>query len=141
MIKEIWNIVQILFSIVGAWVGVFLGGFDGFLFALVAFIALDYILGVLCAIVEKQLSSEIGSRGIFKKVVIFALVGVAHILDQNIIGDGSVIRTAVIFFYLSNEGISIFENATRLGLPVPHQLSEALEQLKAGGNKDGVNHK
>jgi len=92
---------------------------------------------VMCAILEKHLSSDIGARGIFKKVVIFSLVAIAHIIDQNIIGDGSAIRTAVIFFYLSNEGISIIENATRIGLPVPEKFKEILEQLKDGGDKDG----
>lgn len=134
--REIWSWTQIGLTAVGGFLGWFLGGVDGFLYALVAFIATDYITGVMCAIVERVLSSEIGYRGIFKKVLIFALVGVAHIIDQNIIGDGSVIRTAVIFFYLSNEGISIIENATRLGLPIPEKLQDVLEQLKNGGDKD-----
>ena len=136
--REIWNWTQIGLTAVGGFLGWFLGGVDGFLYALVAFIATDYITGVMCAIVERVLSSEIGYRGIFKKVLIFALVGIAHIIDQNIIGDGSVIRTAVIFFYLSNEGISIIENATRLGLPIPEKLRDVLEQLKGGGDKDGT---
>lgn len=136
--REIWSWTQIGLTAVGGFLGWFLGGVDGFLYALVAFIATDYITGVMCAIVERILSSEIGYRGIFKKVLIFALVGVAHIIDQNIIGDGSVIRTAVIFFYLSNEGISIIENATRLGLPIPEKLRDVLEQLKGGGDKDGT---
>ena len=135
--REIWSWTQIGLTAVGGFLGWFLGGVDGFLYALVAFIATDYITGVMCAIVERVLSSEIGYRGIFKKVLIFALVGVAHIIDQNIIGDGSVIRTAVIFFYLSNEGISIIENATRLGLPIPEKLRDVLEQLKGGGDKSG----
>ena len=120
------------------WLGWLLGGYDGFLYALIAFVVLDYLLGVMCAIIEKHLSSDVGARGILKKVVIFSLVGVAHIIDQNIIGDGGVIRTAVIFFYLSNEGISIIENATRLGLPIPEKLRDILEQLKDGGDKDGT---
>ena len=136
--REIWNWTQLSLAALGGFLGWFLGGVDGFLYALVAFIATDYITGVMCAIVERVLSSEIGYRGIFKKVLIFALVGVAHIIDQNIIGDGSVIRTAVIFFYLSNEGISIIENATRLGLPIPEKLHDVLEQLKGGGDKDGT---
>ena len=136
--REIWSWTQIGLTAVGGFLGWFLGGVDGFLYALVAFIATDYITGVMCAIVERVLSSEIGYRGIFKKVLIFALVGIAHIIDQNIIGDGSVIRTAVIFFYLSNEGISIIENATRLGLPIPEKLRDVLEQLKDGGDKDGT---
>ena len=136
--REIWNWTQLSLAALGGFLGWFLGGVDGFLYALVAFIATDYITGVMCAIVERVLSSEIGYRGIFKKVLIFALVGIAHIIDQNFIGDGSVIRTAVIFFYLSNEGISIIENATRLGLPIPEKLRDVLEQLKGGGDKDGT---
>ena len=136
--KEIWNWTQLSLAALGGFLGWFLGGYDGFLYALIAFVVLDYLLGVMCGIVEKHLSSDVGARGIFKKVVIFSLVGVAHIIDQNIIGDGGVIRTAVIFFYLSNEGISIIENATRLGLPIPEKLRDILEQLKDGGDKDGT---
>ena len=118
--KEIWTYTQMVIAGIGGWLGWLLGGYDGFLYALIAFVVLDYLLGVMCGIVEKHLSSDVGARGIFKKVVIFSLVGVAHIIDQNIIGDGGVLRTAVIFFYLSNEGISIIENATRLGLSLIH---------------------
>jgi len=135
--KEIWTYTQMAIAGIGGWLGWFLGGYDGFLYALIVFVVLDYLLGVMCGIVEKHLSSDVGARGIFKKVVIFSLVGVAHIIDQNIIGDGGVLRTAVIFFYLSNEGISIIENATRLGLPVPEKLRDVLEQLKDGGDKSG----
>ena len=137
--KEVLIYIQIAITAIGGGLGWFLGGMDGLIYALIAFVVLDYLMGVMCAIVEKQLSSDIGARGIFKKVVIFALVGVAHIIDQNIIGDGSAIRTAVIFFYISNEGISVIENATRLGLPIPVKLKNILEQLKEGGNKDGNN--
>ena len=133
--KEIWNWTQLSLAALGGFLGWFLGGYDGFLYALIAFVVLDYLLGVMCGIVEKHLSSDVGARGIFKKVVIFSLVGVAHIIDQNIIGDGGILRTAVIFFYLSNEGISIIENATRLGLPIPEKLRDVLEQLKDGGDK------
>lgn len=136
--KEIWTFIQLVFAGVGGWLGWFLGGYDGFIYALIAFVVIDYLLGVMCAILEKHLSSDVGAQGIFKKVVIFSLVGIAHIVDQNIIGDGSAIRTAVIFFYLSNEGISIIENATRLGLPIPSKLRDVLEQLKSGGDKDGT---
>jgi len=136
--RDIWTFLQMAFAAIGGWLGWFLGGYDGFLYALIAFVVIDYLLGVMCAILEKHLSSDVGAQGIFKKVVIFSLVGVAHIIDQNIIGDGSAIRTAVIFFYLSNEGISIIENATRLGLPIPEKLKDILEQLKDGGDKDGT---
>ncbi|ABR50098.1 toxin secretion/phage lysis holin [Alkaliphilus metalliredigens QYMF] len=136
--RDIWTYIQLAIASLGGWLGWFLGGYDGFLYALIAFVVIDYLLGVMCAIIEKHLSSDVGARGIFKKVVIFSLVGIAHIIDQNIIGDGGVIRTAVIFFYLSNEGISIIENATRLGLPIPEKLRDVLEQLKDGGDKDGT---
>lgn len=128
--KDIWSVIQMAFTAVGAWLGWFLGGLDGFLYALVAFVVIDYLTGLMAAATEKKLSSEVGFKGIFKKVLIFMLVGIGHILDKHIIGDGSVLRTAVIFFYISNEGISIIENAGRIGLPIPEKLKSILEQLK-----------
>lgn len=132
--KTIWANIQLIFTGIGGWLGWFLGGFDGFLYALVAFVVMDYITGVMLAVLEKRLSSEVGAKGIFKKVLIFTLVAIGHIIDSQIIGDGSIIRTAVIFFYLSNEGISILENASRIGLPIPQKLKDILEQLN---NRDG----
>ena len=114
----------------GAAIGEYLGSFDSLLYALVAFIVTDYITGVLCAIVEKRLSSSVGFRGICQKVFIMALVGVANVLDVHMAGGGCVLRTAVIFFYCANEGISIVENAARIGLPVPDKLTEVMKQLK-----------
>ncbi len=134
--KEIWNWIQVAFATVGGWLGYVLGGLDGFLYALLAFVVIDYITGLMCAVLDKKLSSEVGFRGIFKKVLIFALVAVGHIIDQNVIGDGSVIRTAVIFFYLSNEGISILENTVHIGLPVPQKLKDVLEQLHSRSDKE-----
>ena len=97
--------------------------------ALIVFVVADYVTGVMCAIIDKKLSSEVGFMGIFKKVLIFILVGIAHILDVYVIGGGSILRTAVIFFYMSNEGVSLLENAAHLGLPVPKQLQETLKRL------------
>ena len=134
--KEIWNRIQVVFATVGGWLGYVLGGLDGFLYALLAFVVIDYITGLMCAVLDKKLSSEVGFRGIFKKVLIFSLVAVGHIVDQNVIGDGSVIRTAVIFFYLSNEGISILENTVHIGLPVPQKLKDVLEQLHNRSDKE-----
>lgn len=125
-----WQAIQTAFAALGGWLGWLLGGWDGFLYALVAFVVLDYLTGLMAAAVEKKLSSEVGFRGIFKKILIFMLVGVGHIIDRQIIGDGSVLRTAVIFFYISNEGISVVENAGRIGLPIPQKLKAVLEQLK-----------
>jgi toxin secretion/phage lysis holin len=134
--KEIWNWIQVTFAAVGGWLGYFLGGWDGFLYALLTFVVIDYITGLMCAVLDKKLSSEVGFRGIFKKVLIFSLVAIGHIIDKNVIGDGSVIRTAVIFFYLSNEGISILENAVHVGLPVPQKLKDILEQLHNRSDKE-----
>ena len=127
--KEIWNWIQVAIAATGGWLGYFLGGWDGFLYALLAFVVIDYITGLMCAVLEKKLSSEVGFRGIFKKVLIFSLVAIGHIIDKSVIGDGYLIRTAVIFFYLSNEGVSILENAAHIGLPVPQKLKDILEQL------------
>ena len=127
--KEFWNAIEFVVTAVGGWLGYFLGGCDGLLYALLAFVVIDYITGVMCAINDKALSSEVGFRGICRKVLIFLLVGIANILDVNVIGTGSVLRTAVIFFYISNEGVSLLENASHLGLPVPQKIKEVLEQL------------
>jgi toxin secretion/phage lysis holin len=136
IMKEIWSWIQTAFTVLGGLLGWFLGGFDGFLYALVALMVADYITGVMCAIVEKKLSSEIGFKGIFKKVLIFILVGIGHLIDTNLIGDGSVLRTAIIFFYCSNEGVSMLENAGRLGLPIPEKLKDILVQLHNKGGKE-----
>lgn len=133
--KSIWNWIQAVVTAIGGGLGYVMGGWDGFLYALMAFVLLDYITGVMCAILDHKLSSEIGFRGIFKKVLIFSLVTIAHIIDQNLLAEGSVVRTAVIFFYLSNEGLSILENAVHIGLPVPDKLKEVLDQLQQGGEK------
>lgn len=135
--KEFWNTIQLVFTGIGGWLGYFLGGWDGLLYALIAFVAIDYVTGVMCAISNHTLSSEVGFKGICRKVLIFLLVGIGSILDAHVIGSGSVLRTAVIFFYISNEGVSILENAARLGLPVPEKIKVVLEQLHDRRAKDG----
>lgn len=127
--KEFWNTIQLIFTVIGGWLGWFLGGCDGLLYALLAFVVIDYITGVMCAVIDKKLSSEVGFKGIFKKVLIFLLVGIANILDVQVIGTGCVLRTAIIFFYISNEGVSLLENAWHLGLPIPQKMRDILEQL------------
>ena len=136
--KEFWNTIQVIFTGVGGWLGWFLGGCDGLLYALVLFVVVDYITGVMCAINDHKLSSEVGFKGICRKVLIFLLVGIGHVLDAQIIGNGSVLRTAVIFFYLSNEGVSLLENAGHLGLPIPEKLQVVLEQLHDRAEKDEI---
>ena len=137
--KEFWNVIQAVFAAVGGWLGYFLGGCDGLLYALIAFVVIDYITGVMCAIYDKNLSSSIGFKGICKKVLIFLMVGIGHILDTKVIGTGSVLRTAFIFFYISDEGISLIENAAHLGLPIPNKLKEVLEQLHDRSEKEENN--
>ena len=133
--KEFWNTIQLIFSAVGGWLGYFLGGCDGLLYALIAFVVIDYITGVMCAIINRELSSAVGFKGIFRKVLIFLLVGIANIIDVQVIGTGAVLRTAVIFFYISNEGVSLLENAGHLGLPIPEKIKTVLEKLNDRSEK------
>lgn len=135
--KEFWNSIQFVFTVIGGWLGYFLGGYDGLLYALVVFMVADYITGVMCAVSDKKLSSAVGFKGICRKVLILMLVGIANLLDVQVIGTGAVLRTAVIFFYLSNEGVSLLENAAHLGLPIPKKLKAILAQLHDRAEGDG----
>ena len=137
--KEFWTTIQLVFSAVGGWLGYVLGGCDGLLYTLLAFVVLDYVTGIMCAVADHKLSSAVGFKGIFRKILIFALVGVGHLLDVQVLGAVGVLRTAVIFFYLSNEGVSLIENAAHLGLPIPAKLKAVLEQLHDRAEKDGEN--
>lgn len=127
--KNIVEITRFIFVSVGGFIGWFLGGVDGFMYALIIFVVVDYVTGVMVSVLNKRLSSAVGFSGICKKVLIFSLVGIAHVIDIHVIQNGSAIRTAVIFFYLSNEGISILENAGKIGLPIPKKLNDILIQL------------
>lgn len=134
--KNILNTLQLIFTALGGYVGWFLGGVDGFMYALITFVVIDYVTGLMVAVLERKLSSEVGFRGIFKKVLIFTLVGIGNIIDAYLIKNGSAIRTAVLFFYISNEGISIVENSAKVGLPIPEKLKDVLKQL----NKEDENN-
>ena len=134
-IELIWSKIQIAVTALGGWLGYFLGGMDGMLIALIVFMALDYITGVMCAIADKNLSSAVGFKGICKKVLILMLVGVANIVDVHVVGTGSALRGAVICFYLSNEGLSLLENAGHIGLPIPDRLKDILAQLHKRDDK------
>ena len=128
-IDLVWAKIQGAITVIGGWLGYFLGGMDGLMIALVVFVILDYVTGIMCAINDRKLSSAVGFRGICRKVLIFLLVGIGNIIDVQVLGSPGVLRTAVIFFYLSNEGVSLLENAAHLGLPVPDAIKTVLEQL------------
>ena len=135
-IDIVWAKIQMAIAAIGGWLGYFLGGMDGLMIALIIFMALDYITGLMCAVIDKKLSSAVGFKGIFKKVLIFIMVGVGNIIDVQVLGQAGVLRTAVIFFYLSNEGVSLLENAGHLGLPIPAKLKAVLEQLHDRSEKE-----
>ena len=140
-IDLIWTKIQIAITALGGWLGYFLGGMDGLMIALIVLMTLDYISGVMCAIIDRKLSSAVGFKGICKKVFILMLVGVAHIIDLHVVGTGSALRGAVICFYMSNEGLSLLENAAHIGLPIPDKLRDILAQLhdkeRTTGQGDG----
>ena len=128
-IDVIWMKIQMAITAIGGWMGYFLGGLDGLMIALIIFMALDYITGIMCAVIDKRLSSAVGFKGICKKVLILMLVGVANVMDVHVVGTGSALRGAVIAFYLSNEGLSLLENAAHIGLPIPDRMKNVLAQL------------
>ena len=135
-IDLIWTKLQIAITGIGGWLGYVLGGMDGLLIALVVFITIDYITGIMCAVIDKKLSSAVGAKGIFKKVLILMLVGIANVIDVHVVGTGSALRGATVCFYLSNEGLSILENTVHLGLTVPEKLKEVLSQLHNRDEKE-----
>ena len=137
-IDIIWAKIQIAVAAIGGWLGYFLGGVDGLMIALIIFMVLDYITGLMCAIVDKKLSSAVGFKGICKKVLILILVGVANVVDIHIVGTGSALRSAVICFYLSNEGLSLLENAAHIGLPIPDRMKNVLAQLHRREDKSNT---
>ena len=128
-IDIVWAKIQMAVAAIGGWLGYFLGGMDGLMIALIIFMVLDYITGLMCAVIDKKLSSAVGFKGICKKVLILMLVGVAHIVDLHVVGTGDALRSAVVCFYLSNESVSMLENAAHLGLPIPEKLKSVLAQL------------
>ena len=137
-IDIIWAKIQMAIAAIGGWLGYFLGGMDGLMIALIIFMVLDYITGLMCAVIDKKLSSAVGFKGICKKVLILMLVGVANVVDIHIVGTGSALRSAVICFYLSNEGLSLLENAAHIGLPIPDKMKDVLAQLHGREDKSST---
>lgn len=134
--KTVWNWIQALLAAAGGGLGWFFGEMDGFFFALIVFVVIDYLTGIMCAVLDKSLSSNVGFKGILRKVLIFIMVGIGNVIDTQIIGSGEALRTAVIFFYISNEGISLLENAAHVGLPIPQKLKDILAQLHNRDEKE-----
>ena len=134
------NKVQIFFNsiaaVIGAALGFLFGEVTGLFWALISFMALDYVTGVIIAIINKKLSSEVGFKGLAKKFLILVFVAVGHILDAWVLGNTAVFMTAVMLFYIANEGVSIIENAALLGLPVPQKITDILEQIKNKSNDE-----
>lgn len=134
--SNFYHAAQVAASIVGGWIGWYLGDANGLLIALLCLITLDYISGVMVAIKNRRLSSAVGFVGICRKLLMLALVGVCNIIDTQVIGSGAAFRTLGIIYYMSNEGISIVENAAALGLPVPKKLTDFFQQLKSKSEED-----
>lgn len=135
--KSIWISLQVAFSALGGFLGWYLGGVDGFLYALIAFVLVDsHHRRDVRHRGQEAVQRPWGFKGICRKVLIFVLVGIGNLVDVYVLGQEGVLRTAVIFFYLSNEGISFLENAGRLGLPIPAKLKDVLEQLHDKGGSD-----
>ena len=127
--KTLIGLLPKLMALLGSLLGFLLGGFDGYLYTLLGLILIDYLTGLALAVVRRQLSSEIGFTGIMKKTLMVVMVALGHLLDQNLLGGGATLRTAVIFFYAANEGLSITENLGALGFPMPDRLKKVLAQL------------
>lgn len=129
------EIIKIIIGGIGGALSWYLGDFNGLLYALIAFIIVDYITGIIVAFIQKQLSSKIGLKGLFKKITILFIIGIANLFDVYVIKSAPILRTTIAFYYMANEGLSILENSAILGLPIPKKLKEALKQLKKKGEE------
>lgn len=134
--NKVWNVLSGIFAAIGLWLGLFIGPVNGLLIALIVFVITDYVTGFASAIVRKELSSSVGFKGLARKILIFLIVGIANVLDVYVLGANAVLRTAVILFYMANEGLSIIENAGEIGLPIPKKLKEVLAQLRKKSGED-----
>lgn len=128
--------MKLIFGGIVTAVSGFLGGMDGIMYALIAFISIDYITGVAVAVKQHKLSSEVGFWGLVRKVCIIALVGVSHFVDVYVMHTGDIFRTAIALYYIGNEGVSLLENMGNLGVPLSKKLKDVLEQLKSDNDKE-----
>ena len=139
--NRFWNLIRGVFAAIGLWLGLFIGPVNGLLIALIVFVITDYVTGFASAVVRKELSSSVGFKGLARKILIFLIVGIANVLDVYVLGANAVLRTAVIFFYMANEGLSILENAGEIGLPIPKKLKDVLAQLRKKSGEDDKDDK
>ena len=131
------KIVKSVTAALGGLAGFMFGELDGLMIALIAFIVLDYITGILVGTAKRRLSSHTSFVGLVKKALILVIVAVAHIVDTQILGgQNSVFRSAACCLYIANEGLSILENCGKLGVPLPAKLRSVLEQLKNDSDKE-----
>lgn len=133
---SITDCIQVVITFIGGVIGFWLGGCDGLLYALIFMVVADYLTGVIKAIYNKKLSSEVGYKGILKKICIFIMVAIGVLIDSIIPYEGEPFRTAVIFFYISNEGISLIENLAEIGVPIPKKIVKVLEQLQKDDDEE-----
>lgn len=126
--------IKLVFASIGSLIMWYIGGADGLIYALISFVTVDYVTGVAVAVMNRKLSSSVGFKGIARKVIIFLLIGVAHLVDTYVTNSNTLLRSAVCCYYIANEGISILENASLIGLPIPKKLREVLIQLKQKGD-------
>jgi toxin secretion/phage lysis holin len=124
------SLLKFFIAIGGSIASFLFGGWSYLLTALLVFVIVDYVTGVVAAGKEGKLESKVGAWGIAKKVMIFGIVAVAHMVD-TILGGSHLFRDMAIFFYLSNELLSLIENAGRIGAPIPPGLQRAVEVLKS----------
>lgn len=130
------NIFKSIIATIGTGFTWLFGAWNTALGVLILFMILDYATGVLRGYINKKLSSNIGLHGIARKAVIFVVLIVAVALDRLLNTGNWVFRTLVCYFYIANEGLSLIENCSALGLPIPDKLKEALAQLKDGEKKE-----
>ena len=133
--------IKILSAGLGGFFTILFGSMDGLLFALITCIVLDYITGILAAIKERTLDSRTGAVGILKKIGILLIVIMVNVLDVHVFDGSGIIRNVVVSFYIANEGISILENAGRLGIPLPKKLIKVLKQLKDDSDDESESDK
>lgn len=124
-------------AMLGGLAGYIFGKTDGFIIALLCFVIADYLTGVIAAFIKKEVSSKVGFNGLLKKITIFVAVAIANVIDVYVLKTNSIMRTATCLFYIANDGISIIENLSVIGVPFPAKIKKYFKQIKEDDKKDG----